>query len=225
MALRDPALDAMRFVVIDFEAVTPRGRRPEPVEVAALAGVITAEGWRETGRFETFIEPPADVPVSAYDNPLTGISRSMLVGAPTASAALKALENRLASPPYLLVAQGAHAEAGLIHDQAAACPALARIPLLCTVRMAKKLLPDLPRHRLDDLMAHLGVPTPAGRRHRAMPDVEATRDVFLALLRLGAESTAINSLIQLRKIAEIIPKAVIEDEKARAPRQEGLFDL
>jgi len=225
MALKDPALYATRFVVIDFEAVTPKGRRPEPVEVAALAGMITPEGWRETGRFETLIEPPADVPINALDNPLTGITRPMLTGAPTAPAALKILEDRLTRPPYLLVAQGAHAEAGLIHDQAAACPTLARIPLLCTVRMAKKTLPGLPRHRLDDLMAHLGVPTPAGRRHRAMPDVEATRDVFLALLRLADESAAFTSLTQLQKIAEITPKAVLEDAQARAPRQGSLFEL
>lgn len=223
MALKDPALYATRFVVIDFEAVTPKGRRPEPVEVAALAGVITPEGWRETGRFESLIEPPSDVPVAALDNPMTGITRSMLVGAPAAPATLKALENRLTHPPYLLVAQGAHVEAGLIHDQAAACPTLARIPLLCTVRMAKKLLPDLPRHRLDDLMAHQGVPTPPGRRHRAMPDVEATRDVFLTLLRLGTESGAFASLTRLQEFAGITPKAVLEDAVARASRQEGLF--
>ena len=110
MMLKDPALYATKFVVIDFEAVTPRGRRPEPVEVAALAGVITPEGWRETGRFETFIDPPADIPVAEFDNPLTGITRPMLAGAPAAPVALKALEDRLTRPPYLLVAQGAHAE-------------------------------------------------------------------------------------------------------------------
>lgn len=225
MALKDPALYATRFVVIDFEAVTPKGRRPEPVEVAALAGMITPEGWRETGRFETLIKPPADVPVGALDNPLTGITRAMFADAPAASATLKALEERLTRPPYLRVAQGAHAEAGLIYDQAAACPILARVPLLCTVRLAQKLLPDLPRHRLDDLMAHLGVPTPAGRRHRAMPDVEATRDVFLALLRLGAESRAFATLARLQEIAGITPKAVLEDARARAPRQEELFEL
>jgi DNA polymerase-3 subunit epsilon len=225
MALKDLALYETRFVVIDFEAVTPKGRRPEPVEVAALAGVITPEGWEETGRFERLIKPPADVPAAALDNPLTGITRSMLAGASAAAVTLKALEDRLTRPPYLLVAQGAHVEAGLIHDQAAACPTLARIPLLCTVRMAKKLLPDLPRHRLDDLMSHLGVPTPAGRRHRAMPDVEATRDVFLALLRQGAASGSFPSLAKLREVAGITPKAVLEDEHARAPRQQVLFDL
>jgi DNA polymerase III epsilon subunit-like protein len=123
------------------------------------------------------------------------------------------------------VAQGAHTEAGLIHDQAAAYPALARIPPLCTVRMARKRLADLPRHRLGDLMARLGGPTPAGRRHRAMPDVEATRDVFLALLRLGVENTAFTSLTQSQKIAGVTPKAVLEGVQARVPRQEGLFEL
>ena len=74
-------------------------------------------------------------------------------------------------------------------------------------------------------MSHLGVPTPAGRRHRAMPDVEATRDVFLALLRQGAASGSFPSLAKLREVAGITPKAVLEDEHARAPRQEVLFDL
>ena len=33
--LRD--LDGTTFIVIDFEALTPAGRSPEPVEVAAIA--------------------------------------------------------------------------------------------------------------------------------------------------------------------------------------------
>ena len=70
---------------------------------------------------------------------LTGITRSMLAGAPSAPVTLKVLEDRLTRPPYLLVAQGAHVEAGLIHDQAAACPTLARIPLLCTVTFGTPL--------------------------------------------------------------------------------------
>ena len=33
----DPEYRATTFIVIDFEATTPKGYRPEPIEVAALA--------------------------------------------------------------------------------------------------------------------------------------------------------------------------------------------
>jgi DNA polymerase III subunit epsilon len=32
----DPEYRATTFIVIDFEATTPKGYRPEPIEVAAL---------------------------------------------------------------------------------------------------------------------------------------------------------------------------------------------
>jgi hypothetical protein len=62
-------------------------------------------------------------------------------------------------------------------------------------------------------------------RKGAMADMEVTRDVFLVLLSLGTESPAFTSLEQLRKIAGITSKAMLEGAAARTPRQEGLFEL
>ena len=63
-------------------------------------------------------------------------------------------------------------------------------------------------------------------RKGAMPDMEATCDVFLALLSLDAGNSAfIISLEQPRKIAGTTPKAVLEGAAARIPWQEGLFEL
>ena len=42
--------------MIDFESLTPAGRPPVPVEVAAIAGRFTPAGdWEETGRFQSLI--------------------------------------------------------------------------------------------------------------------------------------------------------------------------
>lgn len=97
------------------------------------------------------------------------------------------LDGRLTAPPYRLVAHNAPTEAGLIAGQRQHCPVLAAVPLLDTVRLARVVYPQLPSHRLDEVLRHLRI-VPPGRRHRAMPDVEATAQVFERLLADGARA-------------------------------------
>jgi hypothetical protein len=47
--MHDPEYRATTFIVIDFEATTPKGCRPEPIEVAALAVRDPGDGLAETG--------------------------------------------------------------------------------------------------------------------------------------------------------------------------------
>lgn len=72
MALTDIASDrafvSTRFLVIDFEALTPAGRAPESVEVAAV--VLECSATRELierTRFESLLRPPADVRMTWRD--------------------------------------------------------------------------------------------------------------------------------------------------------------
>ncbi|MGW3957320.1 3'-5' exonuclease [Streptomyces sp. NPDC004752] len=124
----------------------------------------------------------------------------------------------------VLIAQNAPYEAGILYDWAAACPTLARIPLIDTVRLACRAYPDLPSRRLDDLLRYMQLPVPA-RRHRAMPNVEATSAVFARLLVDGAADGLWATLDQLYRVAGIVPKAVTKDKDAAKPRhrQEELF--
>nr|WP_228873904.1 3'-5' exonuclease [Streptomyces halstedii] len=223
MALNDPVLLARTFVGIDFETLNPAGRRPEPIEVAAVAGKLTEDGsWRENGRFERLIRPPDGVHFTSFDTAQTGITAAMIQRAEPASAALAALEALLAHPPYVLFAHNAPYEAGLIYDQEPSCPDLARLPMLDTVRLARTAYPELPRHRLDDVLSHLGMPPPAGR-HRAMPDVAATCAVFARMVTDGARAGRWSTLADLLRVAGIEPKAVRADTEAAAPQQDSLF--
>ncbi|MEV7775939.1 3'-5' exonuclease [Kitasatospora sp. NPDC086791] len=224
LTITDPGMLATAFVTIDFETLTPAGRRPEPTEVAAQVRRVTQDGtWSETARFDALIRPPADVPVTDFDMRQTGITPAMLATARTADDVLADLEQGLAQhTPYILVAHNAPYEAGLIHDRAAVCPALARTALLDTVRLARTAYPELRHHRLDDLLRHHRLPTPPGR-HRAMPDVEVTSEIFARVLADGARAGHWSTLADLRKIAGITPKAVLDDEEAAKPQQDSLF--
>ncbi|MFI0420497.1 PolC-type DNA polymerase III [Spongiactinospora sp. 9N601] len=200
------------FVVIDFETVTPAGRRPHPIEVAACAARYRDGSLTETGRFTSLIQPPDGISLTRYDIAQTGITPDMLADAEPAATVLAALDGRLRQPPYLLVAHNAPYEAGLLYDWRTACPVLARTPLLDTVRLARAAYPGLPRHRLDDLLRHLDIPAPADR-HRALPDVLATLAVFERLLAGGHDLSH----------AEITPKLLEEEREAAKGEQESLF--
>ncbi|HZD03651.1 MAG TPA: exonuclease domain-containing protein, partial [Longimicrobiales bacterium] len=54
------------------------------------------------------------------------------------------------------------------------------LPRLCTVRMARRLLPGLRRRNLDALTRHFGIPV--HQRHRAFGDALATARILLRLL-------------------------------------------
>ncbi|MEU1666256.1 3'-5' exonuclease [Streptomyces sparsogenes] len=214
------SLRNVTIVVIDFEALTPAGRPAEPTEVAAMALVVRDGKLVEDGRFESLIQPPPDVPVTARDTS-HGITQTALRAAAPAAAVLGELDRLLSAPPYRLVAQHASTEAGLIARQGEHCPILASTPLLDTVKMARKTLRSLSSYGLDELLRYYGIPKPV-QRHRAMPDVEVTAEVFRRLLEEGAAAGHWSTLLELDAAAGLQPRPR-PHVPADVPVQDALF--
>lgn len=191
-------LDDLTFVVLDFETVTPKGRPPEPIELAALR-ILPGLTVDAEFRFDRLIKPPAGAPITPFDTAQTGITAQNVAGAPDASSVLQEFDWSLRGMPCVLVAQNARYEASILQRFSADCPVAAASTMLDTVGLAKHLCPDLPNHKLDTLARHFSIPIPV-QRHRALPDVELTVHVLLALLlRPGAPKT----LAELRRVAGI----------------------
>jgi DNA polymerase III epsilon subunit-like protein len=207
----DDRYQATCFIVIDFEATTPTGARPEPTDVAAIALRPTSTRLREISRFTALMRPPAHAPITRFDTEQTGITEAMVADQPPATEVLAHLDSLLTEPPYVLVAHNAPTEAGILYDYRQHCPTLAAIDFLDTVRLARVAYPDLPSHRLDVLINHLRIPRPLDR-HRALPDVEITVHVFTRILATGRWRT----LRQLREHG-------LYSAKAGRPEQEALF--
>ena len=211
----DPDFAATTFVIIDFEGTTPKGHRPEPIEVAALAMKVQDHRLVETARFEALIRPPAHAPITGFDSAQTGITLAMVADQPPSADILARLDARMAAPPYLLVAHNAATEAGFLFDYRQACPVLAATDLLDTIKLAKATRPGLASYSLDSLLAHLQISTRPGR-HRAMPDVELTADLFARLIDEGTTSGKWSTIQQLRSCA-------IRRARATTPQQASLF--
>jgi DNA polymerase III epsilon subunit-like protein len=212
--LREPALTGTTFVVLDFEGTTPRGYSPEPIEVAAVAIRRDGDGWRRAWSFESLMKPPEHAPVTGFEAAQTGITAAMLAHRPGAGTVLAQFDALLTDGPYLLVAHNTATEGGMIYRYREHCPALAATHLLDTVKLARALVPDAPGHGLDALIEHLRLPRPA-RRHRAMPDVEATVALFEQLLDLAAARG-------MRGLADVV-RVCGSPARATLPVQDTIF--
>lgn len=211
----DPALAATTLLVIDFEATTPAGHRPQPVEVGALAvRHVPGRGPQPTGwSYQALIRPPVFAPVTAMMIRTTGIRPEDVATARTVDLVLAELDAAVPEGPLLLVAQHAPVEAGLLHDHREHCPRLAATGLLDTRLLAKALHPGLPSYSLDALILAFGLPRPADR-HRALADCAVTALLLRRLLTDAARAGGFTSLADLVDVAGRAPKTAAADQHA-----------
>ncbi|MEV3857651.1 3'-5' exonuclease [Streptomyces sp. NPDC050095] len=210
----DPVYGACLFVVIDFEGTTPAGAPPEPTEVAALA-LRHRPGrgpWPTGWQFQALIKPPAHAVITEADVRQTGITPAMVATAPPAREMLHRLETTLPITDgedgggVLLVAHHASVEANFLDRYRTACPRLARTRLIDTRLLARHLLPDAPSYTLDALLHAAGIGRPADR-HRALPDVAVTAELFAHLLTVAASTRHVRCMADLLRIAARTPRS------------------
>ncbi|MER7877674.1 3'-5' exonuclease [Streptomyces solisilvae] len=213
----DEDFRAARFWVIDFKGTTPRGHRPEPIEVGILAlQHRPVVGPLPTGyTFHSFIRPPEHAPLTAMDTARTRIRAQDLADASSASVVLGTLESHVPTEPVLLVAHHAPINADFLHAYRDACPRLARTTLIDTMLLARALHPGLNSYQLDALASHLHL-LPATRRPQAKDDLKITARLFRQLLGDAARRGLFASLTDLIHATGHPPKA-------SQPRHPGLF--
>jgi DNA polymerase III epsilon subunit family exonuclease len=178
-AVADVCLPQAEFVVVDLETTGLSPSRSSILEI----GAVRVSRSRPTGRFQTLIRPPA--PISRAIADLTGIDDAMLAEAPALRPAVVAFRRWLErAGPAPFVAHNARFDAGFVSralDDLDLPPL--RVPVLCTQRLARRILPDLGRYNLDRVCAHFGIRNSA--RHRALGDARATAALLVELLQLA----------------------------------------
>ena len=187
---RSALLRDLEFVVLDVEAAHERKMPARIIEI----GAYRVRGGEVLDGFETLINPETSVPKFLAN--LTGISDEMLTSAPRFAERALAFLNFIGDS--VLVAHNANFDLPLLNREINRVFAGYRLgnAHLCTVDLARRLVPQLDSHRLDALAAHFQVGIP--RRHRAADDALATARVFLRLLDYLAEN-GISTLSDARR--------------------------
>jgi DNA polymerase III epsilon subunit family exonuclease len=170
------ALKETEFVVFDIE--TTGSKRP-PCRVVEI-GLCRVRAGRIVAELETLVNPCAPIP--PFISTLTGITDQMVNSAPPFELVSADVLDFIGSA--VLVAHNASFDVSFLnHEIAQLYPGRKLFnPQLCTVSLARRVVPDLVNHRLPTVAEHFRVPLL--RRHRAPDDARATAEVFIRLLAL-----------------------------------------
>ncbi len=166
------------YVIVDLETTGLSKERHKITEIAA----VKVKDNNIVDKFETLVNP--EEPIPPFITKLTGINDEMVQDSPTISEALPKFLDFLGDAVF--VAHNASFDMGFItHNVQKHLQQQVKNDVLCTLQLARKLLPDLPNKKLKTLCSHFDVTNETA--HRAMSDVKATYQVFTSMLDLMKE--------------------------------------
>ena len=191
-------LERAEFHVVDLET-TGLSRHCEILEI----GAVHVAAGRRVSNFFSLIRPSGRIPPKI--TALTGIDDRMVRDAPRASQCLRRFRawlDRTPSAPF--VAHNAPFDAGFVGRAFAGqgLPAIAT-PILCTRKLARRAVPELPRFDLDRLCRHFAISN--GARHRATGDAAATAELLVELLRRVRIEQGVKTLEDLYALLDCRP--------------------
>jgi DNA polymerase-3 subunit epsilon len=177
-----PLLEECAFAVVDVETT---GMRPTAWDRVTEIAVVLVQGARRELVFESLVNPGRSIP--AMVSAMTGITDRMVSAAPRFSEVAERVLDALSS--RIFVAHNARFDWGFVAAEVHRARDL-RLegPRLCTVRLARRLVPAAESCALDALSRLFALENRA--RHRAAGDALVTAELLGRLLRLAREAGA-----------------------------------
>ena len=168
-------LGDVKFAVVDTETTGMRARGGDRITEIAIVHV---DGPRVQLAFDSLINP--GVPIPYFIQQLTAITDRDVAQAPrfedVADQVVAALSGRV------FVAHNALFDWRFVTMEIERAQSfMLRMPKLCTVRLTRRLVPELTRRSLDSVMFYFGLET--DRRHRAGGDALVTARALQRLIR------------------------------------------
>jgi DNA polymerase III subunit epsilon len=160
-------------VVIDFETT---GMSPAQGARATEIAAVRIENGRITGHYQSLMYTGAYIP--PFIEQLTGISQEMLREAPPAGEVMREAFEFIGDLP--LVAHNASFDRGFLAAELARIHLRVQQPFVCSLKMARRIYPAAPNHRLGTLVEYAQVPR-QGDFHRALADARMTAHLWLKM--------------------------------------------
>jgi len=161
------------FIIIDIETT---GNNYKFSSITELA-IYQHNGQKITNQYSTLINPGIDIPY--YITKLTGINNEMVKDAPRFHEVAKTIVELTAGRTF--IAHNVKFDYGFIKEEFARLGYNYNSKTLCTVQLARKLLPGHKSYSLGKLCSDLRIEI--NGRHRASGDALATVKLFEILLQ------------------------------------------
>lgn len=187
----------LRYAVVDVETNGGfAGRSGRVVEIA----IVDVDRGAVGGCYSTLVD--AGVAIPPWITRLTGIRTEMMEGAPSFSQICDRVRERLRGRVFV-AHNAAYDWSFLRAEMRRAGVGVPRGPRLCTVHMARRLLPGLERRGLDAVADYYGIEI--HDRHRARGDAIATARILVRMLE-DAERRGWTTWPELRKALGPVPR-------------------
>ena len=162
------------FVVFDLETT---GAKSPPCRVTEI-GAFRVKNGKIAEKFHTLVNPEIAIP--PFITQLTGISDRMVKDAPVFREIAAEFLDFIGDS--VLVAHNAHFDMRFLNHEIGRVYENYRVanPSLCTVRLSRRLNPNVENHRLNTLANYYSVALV--NHHRASDDAHATAHIFVNLL-------------------------------------------
>jgi DNA polymerase-3 subunit epsilon len=175
------------LVILDFETT---GLKPEQGDRITEVGLVRVEEGRITDRYQSLVNCGVRIP--AFITSYTGISQRMVDEAPPVADVMREVTAFIGESS--VVAHSATFDHRFFVRECR-LQRMSRIiePFICSMRLARRVYPDLQSHSLG-VLAHALQLRSCGTAHRAAADAEMTAQL---MLRLAEDMLAMRSGLSL----------------------------
>lgn len=179
------------FVVFDLETT---GAKTPPCRITEI-GAYRIQKGKITEEFQTLVNPETPIPI--FISQLTGISDKMVKNAPKFGEVAADFLDFIGDS--VLVAHNAQFDMRFLNHEIGRIHTDYRVanPHLCTVKISRKLLPNIENHRLNTVANYYSISLV--NHHRATDDARATAHIFVNLLA-ELHTLGVNDLAAAKKL-------------------------
>lgn len=209
------------YCLLDLETT---GLSPVWDDIIEIGAIKILDG-KEAGRFQSLIQPPplADGDfILPFITDLTGITNEMLRDAPKIDAVLPSLLDFLGDLP--IVGYNVSFDVNFIYANTwNLLERHFRSDFVDVMRLARKLHPELPHHRLKDMVDLFGLSHE--NAHRTLSDCDATQACYLALKQEALEKyqTEEGLVRQFRSRSQPVKAADIQADPSKANADSPIY--
>ncbi|HEY2676686.1 MAG TPA: exonuclease domain-containing protein [Steroidobacteraceae bacterium] len=164
---------AERFVFVDLETTGANAAHDRVTEI----GIVRIEDGQIVDTWSSLVNPGCGIPsaIQAF----TGINNEMVADAPRFSQVATCVLEKLQGAVF--VAHNARFDYSFLRAEFRKLGVDFSAEVLCTVKLSRRLFPELARHNLDAVIERHGLICES--RHRALGDAQVLKDFWFALRR------------------------------------------
>lgn len=201
----------MNYAIVDIETTGSYAGGNSITEIA----IIIHNGKHILEKFQSLVNPKSPIPY--HIQMLTGIDDDMVASAPTFNQLAPQIFELLSKT--IFVAHNVNFDYSFIIKELKIAGFDWKAPKLCTVRLARKIIPNLASYSLGKLCQNLNIPNQA--RHRAMGDAEATAILFEHLVSKDSEDIIQSTLNKTKE--HQLPTYIDEEDFSQLPERAGIY--